>query len=46
MVLLQIETFRAEMEEDFEISAISAGLMERIGEAITKRYLVQGFLFV
>ena len=29
------------MEEDFEISAISAGLMERVGEAITKRYLVQ-----
>ena len=34
------------MEEDFEISAISAGLMERIGEAITKRYLVQEITLV
>ena len=28
------------MEEDFEIAAISAGLMERIGDSLTKRYLV------
>ena len=30
---------RIEMEEDFEIAAISAGLMERVADALTIRWV-------
>ena len=35
--LFQIETQRIEMEDDFEIAALSGGLMERIAEALSRR---------
>lgn len=38
LMLCQVEACRAEMEEDFEISTLSAGLMERVRDTLATRY--------
>lgn len=37
IVLLKLETFCAQLEEDFEVSALSVGLIERLMAALQNR---------
>lgn len=37
IVLLKLETFRAQLEDDFEVSALGVGLMERLMAVLQNR---------